>query len=216
MMFYDYVSIKMNIFQDGLYSFFFFMVFKEIRIFLWAFRSTMSSRHCSHSALFISPLAYGVVDFSAAAHPEHAGRAILQQWSPDIGAHQASIPPLSSGDSDPGFLWTISPPHSQADSTLARGEGMWPRSSQSEYCIPAASVINSGGGAPGTSWKEALRFLEGTERVWGRLGASFGTTQSGLVGNKVNRKEGRAKRSEREKVIEREREEKKKKKNKKE
>lgn len=84
----------------------------------------MSSRHCSHSSLFISPLAYGIADSSSAAHPKHAGRAILQQWSPDVGAHQASILPLSSGDSDPGFLWRISPPHYQADSTLAPGEGM--------------------------------------------------------------------------------------------
>lgn len=54
-------------------------------------------------------------------------------------------------------------------------------------------MISSGGGAPGTSWKETLPFLEGTERVLRRLGASCAATQSGLVGNKVSRKGGRAK-----------------------
>ena len=67
-----------------------------------------------------------------------------------------------------------------------------------EWGTPPASVISSGGGAPETSWKEADPFLEDTEKVWRRLGASC-TTQSGLVGNKVNKKEGKAKGGEGEK-----------------
>lgn len=119
MMFYDFVSIKMNVFQDRSFSFFFFMIFKETKIFVWALRRIVHFGRVP--SVPCSPLCWPlpVTGFSAAAHPEHAGRSFLQQWSPDAGTPRAFIPPLSSADSDPGFPWRISAPQSQASNALA-------------------------------------------------------------------------------------------------
>lgn len=82
---------------------FFFMIFKETKIFVWALRRIV--RFGRVPSVPCSPLRWPlpVTGFSAAAHPEHAGRAFLQQRSPDAGASWAFIPPLPSADRDPGF-----------------------------------------------------------------------------------------------------------------
>lgn len=66
-------STKTNVFQDGLFNFFFFMIFKETKVFVWAWEDRELSE-CSRCAS-LPPLACASHCLSAAAHPEHTGRA---------------------------------------------------------------------------------------------------------------------------------------------
>lgn len=127
----------MNVFQDGLFSFFFFMIFKETKILVWALRRIVSFRHVP--AVPRSPLRWPmpVTGFSAAVHPEHAGRAFLQQQSPaavPLGHSSllcllVTLTQVSLGESPlptlrPVLLWLKERAHDQG---LANRSGAFPQ-----------------------------------------------------------------------------------------